>query len=187
MGGREERGGRAAGGEGAGGAAGPGFVPAEVHEQFLRQALKEAERALAEGEVPVGCVIVHEGRVVGRAHNQRETLRDPTAHAEMIALTQAAEALDSWRLSGAAAYVTLEPCPMCAGALVLARVKTLVYGPADPKAGACRTLYRIAEDGRLNHRLEVIPGVLEDECRALLQSFFAGRRGKGGPALKDDD
>ena len=142
----------------------------------MRMALREASAALREAEVPVGTVIVHEGVVIGRAHNQRETLRDPTAHAEIIALTQAAEALNRWRLVGAWVYVTLEPCPMCAGALVNARVDGLVYGATDPKAGACGSLYDIPRDERLNHRLAVISGVLADECAELLRAFFGGKR-----------
>jgi len=149
---------------------------ARLDEQFMRIALREAQAAAAEGEAPVGTVIVKDGRVVGRAHNMRETLSDPTAHAEMIAITQAAEALSAWRLEGTTAYVTIEPCPMCAGALVLARVSRLVYGAADPKAGACGTLYNIVRDERLNHRLEVTTGVLADEARAILQEFFRKMR-----------
>jgi len=145
-------------------------------EAFMTMALREAAAAAAHGEVPVGTVIVRDGRVIGRAHNMRETLCDPTAHAEMIALTQAAEAMQAWRLEGAVVYVTLEPCCMCAGALVLARVSRLVYGAADPKAGACGTLYNIVADERLNHRVEVTAGVMADESRALLQEFFRGRR-----------
>lgn len=142
----------------------------------MREALKEAGLAAGEGEVPVGCVIVHEGRVVGRAHNQRERLNDPTAHAEMIAVTQAAAALESWRLTGCTVYVTIEPCPMCAGALVLARVPRLVFGATDEKAGACGTLYDITTDDRLNHRIEVTGGVLADEAAGLLRDFFRQRR-----------
>jgi tRNA(adenine34) deaminase len=142
----------------------------------MAMALREARAAAEEDEVPVGAIVVVEERVVGRAHNQREKLNDPTAHAEMIAITQAANALESWRLTGATLYVTLEPCSMCAGALVLARAATLVYGAADPKAGACGTLFDIVRDPRLNHRLEVVSGVLEAECSELLTSFFRGKR-----------
>lgn len=149
---------------------------ARADERFMRMALREAEAAAAEGEVPVGAVIVKDGRILGRAHNLRETLSDPTAHAEILAITQASEALEAWRLEGAVVYVTLEPCPMCAGALVQARVKRLVYGAADPKAGACGTLYNIVCDERLNHRLEVTAGVLADEARELLQKFFKKKR-----------
>jgi len=144
--------------------------------RFMIEAIKEAQAAAEIDEVPIGCVITNRGRVIARAHNQRHTLKDPTAHAEMIALTQAAAYLEDWRLTGCTVYVTLEPCPMCAGALVLARVDRLVYGPADPKAGACASLYRICDDDRLNHRIEVVAGFLEEPCRALLQEFFARKR-----------
>ena len=147
------------------------------HVHHMEMALDEAAAAAAEDEVPVGTVIVSfERGVIGRAHNQRERLHDPTAHAEMIAITQAAEALRSWRLENCALYVTLEPCPMCAGAVVLARLPLLVYGAADPKAGACDTLYRIPTDPRLNHRAQVVPGVLADRCAAVLSRFFAAKR-----------
>jgi tRNA(adenine34) deaminase len=153
-----------------------------LHRHHMEMALEEARAAAAEDEVPVGAVIVSFGRgVIGRAHNQRELLNDPTAHAEMIALTQAAQALRAWRLDDCALYVTLEPCPMCAGAVVQARLPLLVYGAADPKAGACETLYRIPADPRLNHRAQVLGGVLADRCAAVLSDFFADkrRRGKG--------
>jgi tRNA(adenine34) deaminase len=149
------------------------------HEEFMRMALREAEAALAENEVPVGAVVVHSGRVIAAAHNQRETLRDPTAHAEMIAITQAAEVLGSWRLEGAAMYVTLEPCAMCAGALVLARMPLVIYGATDPKAGAVASLYRLLEDARLNHRADVIGGVLAQPCGEILTRFFAEKRRQG--------
>ena len=145
---------------------------------FMTEALKEAAIAADEGEVPVGCVIVHAGRIIGRAHNLREQLNDPTAHAEMIAITQASAALASWRLTGCTAYVTIEPCPMCAGALVLARVDRLVFGARDDKAGACGTLYNVVQDDRLNHRIEITKGVLADEAATLLQEFFRRRRAK---------
>jgi tRNA(adenine34) deaminase len=154
----------------------------ESHEEFMRLALREAERAFAAGEVPVGAVIVHHesvdgpSRVIGAAYNQREQLRDPTAHAEMIAITQAAEALGSWRLSGCTMYVTLEPCPMCAGAIVLARLPRLVYGAADPKAGAIQSLFQLVNDPRLNHRAEVIAGVLAGPCGETLSRFFQQKR-----------
>jgi len=124
--------------------------------------------------------VTHENVIIGRAHNQRERLQDPTAHAEMIALTQAAAHLGTWRLHGCTMYVTLEPCPMCAGALVLARVDRLFYGPADPKAGACESLYNIADDQRLNHRVHVVANFMAEPCRALLQEFFAGKRAANG-------
>jgi tRNA(adenine34) deaminase len=152
------------------------------HLHHMELALEEAALAADDDEVPVGCVIVSfEHGVLARAHNQRERLRDPTAHAEMIAITQAAQALPSWRLENCALYVTLEPCPMCAGAIVQARLPLVVYGAADPKAGACDTLYQITTDPRLNHRAQVIGGVLADRCAAVLSDFFAARRrlGKG--------
>jgi tRNA(adenine34) deaminase len=152
--------------------------PFHVHHMEL--ALAEARTAAAEGEVPVGAVIVSFDRgILARAHNQREQLTDPTAHAEMIALTQAATALRSWRLEGCALYVTLEPCPMCAGAVVQARLPLVVYGCTDSKAGACDTLYRIPTDPRLNHRAQVVGGVLAESCAAVLADFFAARRREG--------
>jgi tRNA(adenine34) deaminase len=147
-------------------------VVSDVDESFMREALFEAGRAADAGEVPVGCVVVHQGQIVSRAHNRRERAQDPTAHAEMLALRDAALALGTWRLSGASVYVTLEPCPMCAGALVNARVDRVVYGCDDPKAGAVRTLYTIGEDARLNHRFEVVPGVLAGACGEILSLFF---------------
>jgi len=145
----------------------------------MQQALAQARQAFDANEVPVGAVIVHDGRVIAAAYNQRELLRDPTAHAEMIAITQAAEALGSWRLLDCTLYVTLEPCPMCAGAIVQARIPTVIYGTTDSKAGACHTLYQITTDSRLNHQSIVIGGVLQDECRAILQEFFAVQRSLG--------
>ena len=144
----------------------------------MQEALRMAEAALRSEEVPVGCIIVHEGRLIGRAHNQRETLRDPTAHAEMIAITQAAEARGSWRLDGCTLYVTLEPCAMCAGAMVLARIDRLVYGAADPKAGAVASVFRILDSPRLNHRVQVTAGIAAEACGAILSEFFRTRRGR---------
>jgi tRNA(adenine34) deaminase len=152
----------------------------EIDERYMRMALDAALVAEENGDVPIGTVIVHEGRVIAKAYNQREQLKDPTAHAEIIALTQAAAALGMWRLHGGTIYVTLEPCPMCAGALVLARLDRLVYGCPDPKTGACGSLYDIVRDGRLNHRLEVTSGVLADDCTGLLQDFFRQRRRSNG-------
>jgi tRNA(adenine34) deaminase len=150
------------------------------HLHHMEMALEEAATAADEDEVPVGAVVVSfERGVIGRGHNQREALHDPTAHAEMIAITQAAASLGSWRLEGCALYVTLEPCPMCAGAVVLARLPLLVYGCTDPKAGACDTLYQIPTDGRLNHRARVVGGVLSDRCADALTQFFAARRREG--------
>jgi tRNA(adenine34) deaminase len=142
----------------------------------MKEALRLAKDARACDEVPVGCVIVHDGRIVGRAHNQRETLRDPTAHAEMIAITQAAEALGSWRLAGCTLYVTLEPCAMCAGAMVLARIDRLVYGATDPKAGAVESVFRLLDESRLNHRIPVTAGVEAGACGTILTEFFRARR-----------
>ncbi len=147
-----------------------------MHEEFMRMALAEAEAAAREDEVPVGAVIVHQDRVIAAAHNQREQLQDPTAHAEMIAITQAAHALGSWRLDGCTLYVTLEPCPMCAGAMVLARLPLLVYGAMDPKAGAVDSLYRLLSDPRLNHRVQVVSGILARPCGAILTEFFQKKR-----------
>jgi tRNA(adenine34) deaminase len=150
-----------------------------MHDHFMRIALEEAEQALRENEVPVGAAIVHEGRVIARAHNQREQLRDPTAHAEMIAITQAAESRQSWRLDGCTLYVTLEPCPMCAGAILQARIPTVVYGAADPKAGAVDTLFHLLDDPRLNHRVESVAGVLATACGEILSRFFQEQRRLG--------
>src|SRR6185369_16299238 len=152
------------------------------HEEFMRQALREAEAALSEDEVPIGAIIVYDdpisnsSRVIAAAHNGREQLRDPTAHAEMIAITQAAQALSNWRLERCTLYVTLEPCPMCAGAIVLARIPRVVYGAADPKAGAVTTLFQMLDDRRLNHRAKVVAGVLAEPCGQILSKFFAERR-----------
>ena len=142
----------------------------------MRVALELAARAGAEGEVPVGAVVVREGEVIGRGANSRETTGDPTAHAEVLALREAAAALGSWRLADATLYVTLEPCPMCAGALVAARVGRLVFGTADPKAGACGSLYNLCADPRLNHELPVVRGVLAQEGSLLLSGWFAAKR-----------
>lgn len=150
-----------------------------MHDYFMRQALAEAEAALAEDEVPVGAVIVQGERIIAAAHNQRELLRDPTAHAEMIAITQAAHALGSWRLEGCTLYVTLEPCPMCAGAIVQARIPLVVFGAVDPKAGAVNTLYQLLTDRRLNHQAQVVGSVLADRCGELLTRFFAAQRKLG--------
>jgi tRNA(adenine34) deaminase len=150
------------------------------HLHHMELALEEALTAADEDEVPVGAVIVSfERGVIGQAHNQRERLGDPTAHAEMIAITQAAQAVGSWRLDGCALYATLEPCPMCAGAVVQARIPWLIYGCMDAKAGACDSLYRIPSDLRLNHRAQVVSGVLADRCAEVLRDFFRARRAEG--------
>jgi len=142
----------------------------------MKMAIEQAAIAEENGDVPIGAVIVHQSRVIAKAYNQREQLRDPTAHAEIIALTQAAAHLQTWRLHGCTIYVTLEPCPMCAGALVLARIDRLVYGCDDPKTGACKSLYNIVADPRLNHTVELATGILADKCSRLLQNFFHRRR-----------
>jgi tRNA(adenine34) deaminase len=142
------------------------------HEQWMKQALREAERAYEQDEVPVGAVVVQKGKIIGRGYNQIERLQDPTAHAEMIAITAATNHLQSRRLDECILYVTLEPCPMCAGAIVLSRIPTLVFATFDPKAGACGTLYNIVHDKRLNHTVHVIPGVRDRESEELLKGFF---------------
>lgn len=151
----------------------------DQHEHWMKLALNQAILAYDQGEVPIGAVIVHEGRVIAEGHNLRETLNDPTAHAEMIAITQAAGALSSWRLLDCTLYVTLEPCPMCAGAIVQSRIPRVVYGTPDPKGGACHTLYEITDDPRLNHRCGVMAGVMQADCSAILKQFFAEQRALG--------
>jgi len=151
----------------------------QTHEFYMRQALEEARAAAAIDEVPIGAVVVCDGQVVAVGSNRREIDADPTAHAEMIAVREAARVLGRWRLEGCTVYVTLEPCPMCAGALHAARVDRCVYGAVDPKAGALGTLYDIASDERLNHRYDVVAGVLADESAALLREFFMRLRARG--------
>ncbi|MCA9129574.1 MAG: tRNA adenosine(34) deaminase TadA [Planctomycetales bacterium] len=146
---------------------------------YMRRALGLAEQALQEDEVPVGAIVAFGNRVIGSAWNQRESLQDPTAHAEMIAITQAAAALSSWRLELCTLYVTLEPCTMCAGAILQARVPRVVYGAADPKGGAVDSLFHLLDDERLNHRSEVTGGVLAAECGAILSHFFQEKRRQG--------
>jgi tRNA(adenine34) deaminase len=145
----------------------------------MKKALDQAITAFDEGEVPVGAVIVYQERVIAEGRNQRETLNDPTAHAEMIAITQAAEVLHSWRLLDCTLYVTLEPCPMCAGAIVQARIPRVIYGTTDPKAGACHTLFSLTSDIRLNHQSAVMGGVMAEDCKAILQEFFRQQRALG--------
>ncbi len=144
----------------------------DPHERFMRMAMREGERAREQGEVPVGCVIVYEGRVIGKGFNQRETLQDPTAHAEIIAITAAAARLGSWRLEETRLYVTLEPCPMCAGAIILARIPEVYFGASDPKAGVCGSLMNLLEDQRFNHQPTVVSGLLGEECGDMLTGFF---------------
>src|SRR6516164_2874824 len=150
------------------------FFPRDGY--FMRLALREATRALDHDDVPIGAVIVREGEVIATGHNEREVRADPTAHAEMIALREAARALGSWRVLGSVMYVTLEPCAMCAGAIVLARVPRVVFGTVDPKAGAAGSVLNVLGDPRLNHRPEVAGGLLAEDCAALLREFFASRR-----------
>ena len=142
----------------------------------IEAALREARASATSDEVPIGCVIVHDGMIVGRGHNQTEGLQDATAHAEIVAIGAASNALESWRLTDCTLYVTLEPCAMCAGAIVLARITRLVYGAADPKAGACGSVLDVIHEPRLNHRVEVVAGVRAEECGALLRDFFARKR-----------
>jgi tRNA(adenine34) deaminase len=148
----------------------------QTDERFMRMALDQAMIAEENGDVPIGCVVVFENRIIAKGYNQRQQLNDPTAHAEMIALTSASDFIGNWRLGGCTMYVTLEPCTMCAGALVLARIDRCVYGCDDPKTGAVKSLYNILQDERHNHRVEVSSGVLRDECGGLLSDFFARRR-----------
>ncbi|MDX1961713.1 MAG: tRNA adenosine(34) deaminase TadA [Pirellulales bacterium] len=148
-------------------------------EDYIRMALAEASLAAQAGEVPVGAVLVHEGRILATAHNLREQLHDPTAHAEMLAITRGARELGDWRLEGCALYVTLEPCPMCAGAILQARIPRVVYGAADPKAGAAASLFQLLTDPRLNHRCAVAGGVLAAECGEILSRFFQAQRKLG--------
>jgi tRNA(adenine34) deaminase len=150
------------------------FFPRD--DYFMRLALREADRALEHDDVPIGAVLVHDGEIVAAAHNERELRQDPTAHAEIIALRQAAQAAGTWRLLETVLYVTLEPCAMCAGAIVLARVPRVVYGASDPKAGACGSVLDVLGEPRLNHRPDVAGGLLAPECGGLLSSFFASRR-----------
>lgn len=146
------------------------------HEKFMRLALRQARRAEAEGEVPVGAVVVYNGRVLARAHNRPLALRDPTAHAEILALRRAAKKLGNYRLSGCALYVTIEPCAMCAGAIIHARVDQLIFGACDPKAGACGSALKVLNHRRLNHRVRLARGVLAEEAAATLREFFRRRR-----------
>ena len=154
-------------------------LPSERDGEWMRRALAEADRAGETGEVPIGAVVVRDGEVLAAAGNRRIVDADPTAHAEMLAIRAAAEAIGDWRLTGCTLAVTLEPCCMCAGAIVLARLDRLVYGAADPKGGGVRTLYRICDDARLNHAVEVVPGVLAESCARRLTEFFRAQRAMG--------
>lgn len=148
----------------------------EFDERFMNLALNEARKAYQADEVPVGCLVVHDNLIIGRGYNRTESLNDPTAHAEILAITAAAESLGSWRLNGCTVYSTLEPCIMCAGALVLSRAERLVFGAPDPKFGGCASLYQIVQDSRLNHRLALTMGVLKDDCAAIMREFFQKKR-----------
>ncbi len=143
---------------------------------YMRMALRQAEAAAEAGEVPVGAVIVHNGEVIGRAHNQVEMLKDPTAHAEILAITQAAQALGDWRLLNTVLYVTKEPCPMCAGAIMLARIPKVIWGVDDPQRGGAVSVFNILNHKNLNHQAECVHGLMEEECRAVIQNFFRTRR-----------
>ncbi len=147
-----------------------------LFEHFMQQALIEAQKAYDMGEVPIGAVIVKDGKIIARGHNLRETEKDPTLHAEMVAIREAAQHLGGWRLTGCELYVTIEPCPMCAGAIIQARIQRVVFGAMDPKAGCAGSLYNLLQDSRFNHRVEVVGGVMEEECRRIMQDFFRERR-----------
>lgn len=153
-------------------------MDADAFPDFMSQALREAELAFEKGEVPVGAVVVHDGRIIGRGHNLTESLHDATAHAEMIALSAAFQHFNDWRLENCYLFSTIEPCTMCAGAAVLSRIKTLIYGATDPKFGGCQSIFSIPNEPKLNHRIEVVSGVREDEAAALMQEFFRKLRNK---------
>ncbi|WP_268893713.1 tRNA adenosine(34) deaminase TadA [Paenibacillus puerhi] len=150
----------------------------ELHQTFMRAALEEARKAEAIHEVPIGAVIVREGEIIGRGYNIRETAKNPLGHAELIAIKEASQHLDAWRLLECQLYVTLEPCPMCAGAIVQSRIPLVVFGTTDPKAGCAGTLMNLLQEERFNHRVEIIPGVLQEDCAGLLTQFFRKLRGK---------
>jgi len=148
----------------------------KTHDYWMQRAIAEARKAEGKAEVPIGCVIVKDGRIIARGHNLRESANDPAAHAELIAIRKAARKLVSWRLLDCTLYVTLEPCTMCMGAIILSRIPTVVFGCYDPKGGACGSLYDLSNDPRLNHAVELVPQVLKGECSALLSEFFAALR-----------
>lgn len=156
-----------------------------THEYYMREALKEAQKAYEEGEVPVGCVIVYEENIIGRGYNQREKLQDPTAHAEILAITSAALALKTWRLENTRMYVTLEPCPMCAGAIIMARIPEVYFGAYDPKAGCCGSILNILNERRFNHTPIVVPGICAEECGKFLTRFFREIRLKNKYEFQD--
>ncbi|AFH59152.1 tRNA adenosine(34) deaminase TadA [Paenibacillus caseinilyticus] len=155
----------------------------EEHVRFMRAAIEEARKAEAIREVPIGAVIVREGEIIGRGYNRRETDKDPLAHAELIAIREASEHLDAWRLLNCRLYVTLEPCPMCAGAIVQSRIVQVVYGTHDPKAGCAGTLMNLLQEERFNHRVDVVSGILQEECGSMLTDFFRRLRGKNKPGV----
>lgn len=157
---------------------GPQAVDNQIHEYWMRAAIAEARKAEELGEVPIGAVIVHKDEIIGRGYNLRETTFDATAHAEMVAIREASRHLGAWRLLDCSLYVTLEPCPMCAGAIVQSRVPQLIYGTLDPKAGCAGTLMNLLQESRFNHRTDIIEGILQEECAALLTQFFRRLRGK---------
>ncbi|MDI3534068.1 MAG: tRNA(adenine34) deaminase [Thermosediminibacterales bacterium] len=146
------------------------------HDFFMKEALAEAEKAFLKREVPIGAIVVYDGNIIARAHNLRETQKDPTAHAEILAIKEASKTLGGWRLTGCSIYVTIEPCPMCAGAILQARIDRLIFGAFDPKAGVCGTLMNLLQDERFNHRVEVVSGILEKECSEIMKKFFKGLR-----------
>ncbi|MFH1191467.1 MAG: tRNA adenosine(34) deaminase TadA [Candidatus Omnitrophota bacterium] len=148
----------------------------KIHQYYMQEALKEAQKAFEEDEVPIGAVVVHQGKIIARGYNQVERLKDPTAHAEIIAITSAANYLETKWLNQASLYVTIEPCSMCAGALVLARIKNLYFGASDPKTGACGSVVNITNHKKLNHRIKVSKGIFKEECAALLKEFFKKKR-----------
>ncbi|CAM3115721.1 tRNA adenosine(34) deaminase TadA [Paenibacillus sediminis] len=150
----------------------PNSVDNSIHEYWMREAIREAEKAQSIGEVPIGAIIVKDNEVIGRGHNLRETTHDATAHAELIAIKDASKHLSAWRLLDCRLYVTLEPCPMCAGAIVQSRIPQIVYGTTDPKAGCAGTLMNLLQEPRFNHRTEIISGILQEECSSLLTEFF---------------
>ncbi len=147
-----------------------------MRETFMRMALEEAQLAFSEEEIPIGAVVVCDGRVIAKAHNMREQLKDPTAHAEILAMREAARYLGGWRLHRCDLYVTIEPCPMCAGAIVQARIKNLVFGASDEKAGCCGTVYNLLDEAKFNHRVPVTKGVLQEECAKMMSDFFKRKR-----------
>jgi len=149
-----------------------------LFRRFMEQALLEAQKAYDMDEVPIGAVVVKDGEIIARGHNLRETGRDPTLHAEMVAIREAARYLGGWRLTGCELYVTIEPCPMCAGAIIQARIQRVVFGAMDPKAGCAGSLYNLLQDPRFNHQVEVVGGVMEEECRRIMQDFFRKKREK---------